>query len=69
MAGAFDHARNDQYRAALDPRRDRRCRTRATLFSPVAAGSGVGCLLCHYCFDHQVVAAYVAKEDKQWLCP
>ena len=65
MAGAFDHARDDQYRTALDSCGDSRCRTRATLFRARAARSGVGCLLCYYDFDHQVVATdEVGATDK-----
>jgi len=60
MAGTFDHARHDQYRAALDTGRDRRRRARATLFRAAAACDRVGHLFSHHAFDYSLVAANFA---------
>jgi hypothetical protein len=67
VAGAVDDARHDQYRAALDSCRHNRCRTRSSFFRPGTTCRRFGCLLCHYSFYHQVVAAYLTQEDQHRL--
>lgn len=67
MASAVDHARHDQYRAALDPCRHHRCRTRSSLLGPVTSRHRFGCLLSYYSVYHQVVAAYLTQEDQHRL--
>ena len=67
MASAVDHARHDQYRAALDPCGDRRCRAGSSLFRVVATRRRLRYLLSDYVVHSQVVATYLAQQDQHWL--
>ena len=67
MAGTTDHARQDQYRTALEPGCDRRCSPRAKLFRTYAASDCFGRLFNHHGFNYSLVAARLAPQDEHWL--